>query len=71
MLVESNVFVNVKKALYSSDNGYAVARNNDWGDSENIAPKGSLTSMDYEYELLGPENVKGAVVGTAGQTLTF
>lgn len=30
-LIESNVFADVKKPLYSMDNGYAIARDNDFG----------------------------------------
>ncbi|KAL4806246.1 pectin lyase fold/virulence factor [Aspergillus unguis] len=71
VLVESNVWVDGKKALYSTDEGYAVERDNDFGDASSDAEEGTLTSVEYEYELLGPENVKAAVVGTAGQTLTF
>ncbi|RMJ26567.1 hypothetical protein PHISP_02559 [Aspergillus sp. HF37] len=41
MLVESNVFVNVDEALYSTDKGYTVARNNDWGSSKNAALEGT------------------------------
>ncbi|GCB24554.1 probable pectate lyase A [Aspergillus awamori] len=71
LLVESNQFVDSKKALYSTDDGYAVSNDNDFGDSENTAEEGTLTSMPYDYTLLGSANVKAAVVGTAGQTLTF
>ncbi|KAL5336542.1 pectate lyase A [Aspergillus crustosus] len=71
LLVESNVWVDSKKALYSTDEGYAVERNNDFGDAKVDVPEGTLTSVDYEYEALGPENVQAAVVGTAGQTLLF
>ncbi|KAL4923826.1 pectate lyase family protein [Aspergillus undulatus] len=71
LLVESNVWVDGKKALYSTDEGYAVQRDNDFGDASAEAPEGTLTSVEYEYETLGPANVKAAVVGTAGQTLTF
>lgn len=72
LLVESNQFVGSKKPLYSVDNdGLAVAKDNDFGDGENTAPKGTLTSVPYKYELLGAGKVKAAVVGTAGQTLTF
>jgi pectate lyase len=60
-LVESNVFVGIK----------AVEDDNDFGESENSAPKGTLTSVPYEYELLGSENVEKAVVGVAGNTLTL
>jgi pectate lyase len=73
-LVESNVFVGIKDALtsrFSKEDGYAVEDDNDFGESENSAPKGTLTSVPYEYELLGSENVKAAVVGVAGNTLTL
>lgn len=74
VLVESNVFVDAKKplaSLYSDDEGYAVSKDNDFGDAENAAPEGTLTSVPYEYSLLGSANVKSAVVGTAGNTLSF
>lgn len=65
------MFVNVKKPLYSTDDGYAVARDNDFGGAENTAKEGSLTSVPYSYDLLGSGSVRSAVVGTAGQTLKF
>ncbi|KAL2868099.1 pectate lyase family protein [Aspergillus lucknowensis] len=71
VLVESNVWVGCKKALYSTDEGYAVERDNDFGDASHDAPEGTLTSVEYEYEALGPDNVEAAVVEAAGQTLTF
>ncbi|KAH8430571.1 pectate lyase family protein [Aspergillus melleus] len=72
LLVESNQFVGSKKPLYSvDDDGYAVSNDNDFGDGENTAPEGTLTSVPYEYDLVGSSKVKAAVVGTAGQTLTF
>lgn len=71
LLVESNTFVDSKKPLYSTDSGYAVANGNDFGDGENTAAAGTLKSVPYSYSLLGSSKVKAAVVGTAGQTLTF
>ena len=71
LLVESNVFDGCKKPLYSTDDGYAIAKDNDFGDGENSAEAGSLTSVPYSYTLLGSANVKAAVYGAAGQTLTF
>jgi pectate lyase len=71
VLVESNVFDGSSKALYSTDDGYAVAKDNDFGDSSNTAEAGTLTTVPYDYTLLGSTAVKAAVVGTAGQTLTF
>lgn len=72
VLVESNVFSGCKKPLYSvDDDAGAVADDNDFGDGENSAPEGTLTSVPYEYELLGSEAVKEAVVGSAGATLQF
>ncbi|KAK2762825.1 hypothetical protein FQN54_001000 [Arachnomyces sp. PD_36] len=71
VLVESNVFVGSSKPLYTVDEGGAVANDNDFGEGENTAPEGTLTSVDYEYTLLGSENVEAAVVGVAGATLEF
>ncbi|KAJ5400076.1 hypothetical protein N7465_010565 [Penicillium sp. CMV-2018d] len=71
LLVESNTFVGSKKPLYSTDSGYAVANDNDFGSGENTAEAGTLKSVPYDYNLLGSAKVKDAVVGTAGQTLTF
>ncbi|KAJ5657148.1 uncharacterized protein N7484_000797 [Penicillium longicatenatum] len=71
ILVQSNVFDGVDKPLYSTDDGYAVASDNDFGDGENTAETGTLTTVPYSYTLLGSANVKAAVYGTAGQTLTF
>jgi pectate lyase len=71
VLVQSNVFVGSDKPLYSTDDGYAVATDNDFGDGSNEAEAGTLTSVPYSYSLLGSGNVEAAVVGTAGQTLSF
>ncbi|KAJ5769751.1 uncharacterized protein N7511_001802 [Penicillium nucicola] len=71
ILVESNVFSGSKKPLYSTDEGYAVAKDNDFGSGSNAALAGSLTSVPYSYTLLGSGKVQAGVVGTAGQTLTF
>jgi pectate lyase len=37
LLVQNNVFENVKKPLYSTDNGYANASGNDFGGASNTA----------------------------------
>ncbi|CZR60293.1 probable pectate lyase A [Phialocephala subalpina] len=71
VLVESNTFVGSTSPLYSTDDGYAVANDNDFGDGSNDALAGALTTVPYEYTLLGSAAVKVAVVGTAGNTLTF
>ena len=71
LLVESNVFSGSKKPLYSTDSGYAVSNDNDFGDGSNTASAGTLKSVPYSYSLLGSSKVKSAVVGTAGQTLSF
>ncbi|EOD45638.1 putative pectate lyase a protein [Neofusicoccum parvum UCRNP2] len=73
LLVEGNVFVGAKKPLYSTDAGYAVATDNDFGDAENTAETGTITSSDlgYDYTALASSEVKAAVVGTAGATLSF
>lgn len=71
VLVESNTFVGSSKPLYSTDEGYAVANENDFGDGSNDALAGTLITVPYEYTLLGSAVVKAAVVGTAGAILTF
>lgn len=73
-LVESTVFTNVKKAVgsFNSDTtGYAVVEDVDFGISENTSPEGTLKTVPYEYTALGSENVKAAIVGVAGNTLTL
>ncbi|KAK4502714.1 hypothetical protein PRZ48_006140 [Zasmidium cellare] len=74
VLVESTVFEGVKYPVTSKDSdetGSAVCNDIIWGDGEQTAPDGSLTSVPYEYTLLGSDKVKAAVVGTAGNTLTL
>ncbi|KAJ5179086.1 hypothetical protein N7492_002296, partial [Penicillium capsulatum] len=71
VLIESNAFVGSKEPLYSTDSGYAVANGNDFGDGSNSALAGTLKSAPYSYTLLCSVKVQSAVVGTAGQTLTF
>ncbi|RVD84818.1 uncharacterized protein DFL_003157 [Arthrobotrys flagrans] len=72
VLVESNYFVGASKPIFGTD-GYAVARDNDYTDStnHNTAPLGNLTTVPYQYSLLGSANVVNAVLGEAGATLTF
>ena len=49
LLVENNVFEETKKCLYSTDEGYAVANGNDFGDEgENTAEEGTLTDVGSE-----------------------
>lgn len=71
LLVESNAFTGSKKPLYSTDSGYAVSVDNDFGGEENTADAGTLTKVPYSYTKLGSTKVKAGVVGVAGQTLTF
>ncbi|MAD85549.1 MAG: hypothetical protein CL912_21525 [Deltaproteobacteria bacterium] len=72
VLVQSNVWAGtLSKPLYSTDDGYAVASDNDFGGKSNAALAGTLTSVPYSYSLLGSGSVKAAVVGSAGATLSF
>lgn len=71
LLVESNVWVNSKKPLYSTEGGFAVERGNVVGGQSNAAPEGSLTSVPYGYDLLGGVNVVASVTASAGQTLSY
>ena len=68
---QSNAFSNVSSPLYSTDAGYAVSRDNDFGGESNEALAGSISSVPYSYTLLGSSKVRAAVVGTAGATLSF
>ena len=60
-----------KKALYSTDEGYAVANGNDFGDAKTDFPEGSLTAVDYNYDLIDTDSVRASVEAEAGATLTF
>jgi pectate lyase len=71
VLVENNVFVGASKALYSTDAGFAVEKGNDFGGAKATAEKGTLTSVPYKYTALAASAVKSAVVGKAGNTLSF
>jgi pectate lyase len=71
VLVQNNVWTGTKKALYSTDGGFAVAEGNDFGGSDNTAPKGTFSKAPYDVQLLETSQVKDAVVGTAGATLSF
>ncbi|KAF2016413.1 polysaccharide lyase family 1 protein [Aaosphaeria arxii CBS 175.79] len=71
LLVENNAFSGIKKPLYATDAGFAVARGNDFGGVEVKDLGGSLDSVPYKADLIEASAVKAAVVGTAGVTLTF
>ncbi|KIK57960.1 polysaccharide lyase family 1 protein [Collybiopsis luxurians FD-317 M1] len=71
LLVENNVWTGTDKPLYDTDDGFAVARGNDFGGAENTAPVGTFTAAPYSYSLIPTANVRASVVGTAGQTLSF
>lgn len=71
VLVENNVFSGSSKPLYSTDAGYAVAKNNDFGGASNTALAGTLNSVPYSYSLISTSSVKSSVVGSAGATLSF
>ncbi|KAL0948890.1 hypothetical protein HGRIS_009006 [Hohenbuehelia grisea] len=72
LLVENNVWTGtVKKPLYSTDEGFAVARGNDFGGGSNAAPAGSFSSAPYSYSLLPVGSVASSVKASAGATLSF
>ncbi|KAF5547591.1 pectate lyase [Fusarium phyllophilum] len=77
-LIQSSVFTNVgKKAIFSessSEVGYVVAEDVVLGgESQNTAPKGTLSSskIPYQFTLLGSGKVASTVPGQAGQKLSF
>lgn len=72
LLVENNVWSSGnKKPLYSTDEGFAVAKGNDFGGGPNSAPTGNFNSAPYSYSLLATSSVKSSVTSGAGQTLSF
>ncbi|EOA88599.1 hypothetical protein ACJQWK_02112 [Exserohilum turcicum] len=72
VLVQNNVWVNATRALFTVNDGYAVASGNDYGGAKANAPKGTFTKPPYDVpQLLAASDVKAAVVGTAGATLKF
>ncbi|RWA04865.1 hypothetical protein EKO27_g10240 [Xylaria grammica] len=76
MLIESSVWESCpKKGIFTNDSnvgpGYAVVNDINLGDSQNLAPEGTLTSVPYSYTLLGSANTKASVQANAGQKLSF
>jgi pectate lyase len=70
LLVQNNVFVNSTKPLYSTKGGYAIAKDNDFGGSQNTALQGKLSSVPYKYHLEPPASVK-SITRSVGNTLSF
>ncbi|CAE6359133.1 unnamed protein product [Rhizoctonia solani] len=71
LLVQNNVFENVGKPLYSTDNGYANASGNDFGGKSNSAPPTSWSAVGYSYSLTETSSVKSTVNSNAGAILSF
>ncbi|KAJ2934725.1 hypothetical protein H1R20_g2378, partial [Candolleomyces eurysporus] len=71
VLVENNVWKDSKKALFSTSQGFAVLRGNDFGGASNSAPTGTFTTPPYKYSLLSTANVASTIPRVAGQTLAF
>lgn len=74
VLIESTQFVDTDVPVTSRDSdeeGTAQLNDVDLGGGANEASEGSGFEVEYEYTLLGSEAVEAAVVGTAGNTLSF
>lgn len=63
--------IGTDKPLYDTDEGFAVARGNDFGGASNTAPVGTFTQAPYSYTLLPVGSVRSSVTASAGQTLAF
>lgn len=73
VLVESTTLEGLKNgvaSLYSDEPGYAVL-NDVVGAGDQLPEEGELTSVPYEYELLGSDSVKAALEGSVGNTLSL
>lgn len=70
-LVENNIFIGADKPVFSTDNGYAVARGNDFGGASDSAPAGTFTNPPYNYTLSTLADVKSQVPTGAGANLSF
>ncbi|KAG8786283.1 hypothetical protein FRC12_016755 [Ceratobasidium sp. 428] len=71
LLVQNNVFENVKQPLYATDGGYANASGNDFGGASNTAPSTSWNSVGYSYSLQPVTSVKSLTNSNAGAKLSF
>ncbi|KAF8602568.1 pectate lyase B [Ceratobasidium sp. AG-I] len=71
LLVQNNVFVGVKKPLYSTDNGYANASGNDYGGVNVTYLTTTWDAVGYSYTLLAASAVPAYVNSTVGATLSF
>lgn len=59
------------KPLYSTSEGYAVAVGNDFGGGSNTAPKGTLTTVPYKYDLWATSKVVASVQADVGAILKW
>jgi pectate lyase len=76
VLVERNVFSNVRVPLTtdldSNLEGFAVERENDWGNSEPIiTQEGNFTTPPYSYEMEPLNRVVTTVKAGAGNSISF
>jgi pectate lyase len=70
VLVQDNVFKNATKPLYSTDAGYAVQQNNDFGKAKSTALAGKLTAVPYRFQLEPISQVR-SMNQRAGNNLVF
>lgn len=76
VLVERNIFVDTVRPLTtnldSSEQGFAVERENDWGNAEpDITQEGTYTSPPYSYQMEALNRVSTVVKAGAGNTISF
>lgn len=71
LLVENNVWVNSKKAIFSTDGGFATAKGNTFNGATNTAPAGTLSKMPYSFTAASASGVSASVKANAGVKLSF
>ncbi|KAG8688816.1 hypothetical protein FRC11_004721 [Ceratobasidium sp. 423] len=69
LLLQNNVFENVGKPLYSTNNGYANPSGNDFGGKSNATLTTSWNAVGYSYSLTATPSVKSTVKSNAGATV--
>lgn len=70
LLIENNVFKNVRKPIFSFSDGCATATGNDFDGKKVTFPAGNL-HVPYKYDLVNTTKVASMVAGNCGNILSM